>query len=193
MRGRTLGWGAAVLALAMAPALASVVVGLSIEDQARLAKLVVVGEVVTLRGLDHPDLGIETAVTLRVHEALKGQAATETEIVFHTRQGRVGEVESQVPGEASFHVGQKALVFIEEVDGRLYNLGLSMGVWSVLERDGAVSGYTRAIRDGLEVVGEEEVELGPIAYQDMLARVARAVKHPELESPALRAIRAAGR
>jgi hypothetical protein len=173
-------------------ALASTVIGLSIEDQTRLARLVVLGEVTSLQGVDHPEHGIETAVTLRVIDVLKGAVPAGSSLVFHTHQGEVAGLISEAPGEATFQVGQKALVFVEEIDGRLYNLGLSLGVWSVKERDGAVAAYTRAIADGLEVVGQEAVELGPISHRDMVSRVLWAASHPEFESPLLREARVAG-
>jgi hypothetical protein len=68
-----------------------------------------------------------------------------------------------------------------------------MGVFSVHERDGAVTGFTRAITDGLDVVGEVAIEHGPIAYRDMVSRVAWAAAHPDLDHPQLRQARVAGR
>lgn len=177
--------GTLVMCLAAGPASASTVLGLSVEDQTRLAKLVVVGEIVSLKGVDHPENGIETAVTLRVTEMLKGKASG-GRVVFYTHGGEVAGVTSDAVGEADFRVGQKMLVFIEDVDGRLYNLGLSMGAWNVHERDGAAASFTRAITDGLEVVGEEPLELGPIAYRDMASRVAWATGNPQFDNPMLR-------
>jgi hypothetical protein len=181
------------LALAAGAAPASTVVGLSIEDQARLSRIVAIGEVVGLAGVDDPGAGIETAVSFRVSDVLKGTVEPGESVVFHTREGEVGGVRSEAPGEARFRIGQKALVFIEDVDGRLYNLGLSMGVWNVQERDGAVTGFTRALTDGLEVIGEQGVEVGPVAHRDMVSRVAWASSHPEFEHPMLRSALRSGR
>ena len=186
MSGRRLWPGLVLSALFAGSAFASTVVGLSIEDQARLARLVVVGEVEALSPVDDPELGIETAVTLRVIDVLKGQVAAGSNVVFHTREGAIGGVTSEAPGEAQLNVGQKVLVFIESVNGRLYNLGLSMGVWNVLDRDGAIAEFTRAVTDGLEVVGEDQVEWGPVAYGDMASRIAWTASHPEFDSPMLR-------
>jgi hypothetical protein len=185
--------GALAIASAAGAALGSTVIGLSIEDQARLARLVVIGEVVALEGVDDLDLGIETAVSFRVSEVLKGAVLPGEPIVFHTRQGEVDGLQSEAPGEVRFQVGQKALVFIEDVDGRLYNLGLSMGVWNVHERDGVITTFTRAITDGLEVIGEHEFEAGPVAHRDMVSRVAWASSHPEFEHPMLRSALRPGR
>ncbi|HKQ62825.1 MAG TPA: hypothetical protein VJS92_16150 [Candidatus Polarisedimenticolaceae bacterium] len=178
--------GALVLSLAAGATYASTVLGLSVEDQTRLSKLVVIGEVVSLKGIDDPENGIETAVTLRVIETLKGKAAAGQTVVFHTRRGTVGGVVSDALGEAEFHVGQKALVFVEDVGGTLYNLGLSMGVWNVQERDGAAVSFTRAITDDLEVAGDTPIELGPVDYRTMSSRVTWATRHPQFDNLMLR-------
>jgi hypothetical protein len=103
--------------LASGLSLASSAIGLSIEDQARLAETVVVGEVLSLGPLEHPEHGIETELTLRVRDVIKGRPAAGGTLTFHTRQGTVGEVQSEAPGEARLNVGQTALVFVENVDG----------------------------------------------------------------------------
>jgi len=114
-------------------------------------------------------------------------------VVFHTRSGQVGPEISEAIGEAVFQTGQMALVFIERVDGRLYNLGLSMGVWDVHEdgRGGRI--FTRAVRDGLMVVGGEVVEHGPVAFVDMASRVASTMRNPRFDNEMLRAAHGQGR
>ena len=178
---------ASVLLLAAAGAAsASTVLGLSIEDQVRLSDLVVLGEVVSLEGVVHPEQGIETAVTLKVSEALKGAARPGDLVVFHTRSGQVGDEISEAVGEAVFRVGQKTLVLVESIDGRLYNLGLSMGVWDVLESRGGRLSVARALQDGLNVVGDAAVEMGPLPLRDLARRVTFALDHTEFDEPMLR-------
>jgi hypothetical protein len=172
------------VALVAGSVTASTVIGLSVEDHARLSKLVVVGEVVSLRGIEHPDFGIETAVEIRVGDVLKGKVSAGDTVVFHTREGAVGDVVSEAQGEARFSIGQKVLLFIEDVDGRLYNVGLSTGVWNVQDRAGDIT-FTRAITDGLEVVGDGALELGPIGLRDMTSRVTFAEAHPQFDEPML--------
>src|SRR5262245_6152546 len=148
---------AAILLLLTAHAWASSVLGLSIEDQTRLSRFVVTGEVVAQRGVVSHESGIETEVTLRITEVFKGLARPGDELVFHTRSGEVNGEVSDAIGEARFNVGQEVLVFIEDIDGRLYNLGLSMGVWNVqVDRDGRTY-FTRAIEEGLDIVGDVEI------------------------------------
>lgn len=194
MRGiASVGVGLALVLLTCGTVGASTVLGLSIEDQARLSKWVVVGEVVSQKSIDHPEFGIETAVTLRVTDVLRGKLHREDTVVFHTRQGVVGTEISETPGEASFSVGQQTLVFIEEVDGRLYNLGLSMGVWNVHPGRAGATLLTRAITDGLEVVGEEAVESGPIDLREMFSRVADGERRADFDNPMLREAALVGR
>lgn len=181
------------LLLPAAAVQASTVLGLSVEDQARLSRLIVVGEVISQVGVDDPDTGIESEVTLRVSHVLKGDIGPGQLVVFRTRGGEADGVVSIALGEAVFRAGQKALVFIEEVDGRLYNLGLSMGVWNVLEGPGGRMRFTRAVADGLEVIGEQAVEYGPLSLAEMAARVAQAERNPRFDHLALREAFAAGR
>ncbi|HEU5180205.1 MAG TPA: hypothetical protein VFW45_05400 [Candidatus Polarisedimenticolia bacterium] len=176
-----------VLALAAASAWASSVIGLSVEDQARLSQLVVVGEVLNQRGVNHPVNGLETAVTLKVTDVLKGEARKGQAITFHSRSGQKDGEISEAIGEAVFHSGQKVLVFIESVDGRLYNLGLSMGVWNVNEDKTGATTFTRALQDGLSIVGEQAVEMGPVSYGDMKGRVSYAGRNPRFDNEVLRA------
>ena len=193
MRKNRIALGAAVTGIAVTMAAASTVIGLSVEDQARLSELVVVGHVVQQRGVDHPTNGIETEVTLVVTDVLKGDVRRGERVVFHTRGGELDGEISEAVGEATFRNGQRALVFVERVESRPYLLGLSMGAWDVQEdRAGNVS-FRRAVRDGLEVYGGEEVEMGPISMRDMRARVRWTEGRPELDHPMLRDTAVRGR
>ena len=184
---------AVVLGLAIMPAAASTVIGLSVEDQVRLSEYVVIGEVIGQRGQDHPQNGIETTVTLKVTEVLKGDLRAGRALVFHTRGGEVDGVLSEALGEATFSKGETVLVFLERIDGRLHNLGLSMGVWSVQEDPSGGVTLTRALTDGLTVVGDEPVEIGPLTLSAMSERVAYAVRQPRFDSAILREARGQGR
>jgi hypothetical protein len=174
---------AALLAAVAAPASASTVLNVSIEDHARLSKFVVVGKVVAQQGRLDPGNGIETAITLKVSDSLKGARKGDV-IVFHTRGGEFDGVISQAVGDAVFKTGQTYLVFIEEIDGRLYNIGLSTGVWDI--RDGRPKTFVRAVQDGLLLVGDADLENGPISYQDMVSRVRFTLTHPTFENTMLR-------
>ena len=177
---------AAILLLFTAHASASSVLGLSIEDQARLSELVVAGEVVAQRGVMHAENGLETEVTLRVTDVFKGDVRRGDTVVFHTRSGELDGVVSDAVGEARLRVGQEALVFIENIDGRRYNLGLSMGVWRVQLDRGGRALFTRAVEEGLEVVGDAEIDYGPLSVGEMGRRIEAAARQPQFDHPLLR-------
>jgi hypothetical protein len=180
--------GLAALLLAAVPASASTVIGMSVEDHARLSKHVVLGTIVSQVGIDDPEMGIETAVTIKVQHDFKRQAAAGDLITFHIRSGQVGDEVSIAEGEAVFQTGKRALVFLEDIDGKLYNIGLSSSVWNVLEdRKGGVA-FTRALQDGLEVVGGQ-FEMGPISYAGMQGRITASMHRPEFDNPMLREAR----
>jgi hypothetical protein len=189
-------WGIAAPAaflLALGSLHASTVLGLTIEDQARLSKHVVVGVVVAQEGVDDPENGLETAVTLRVINALKGDAKRGEAVVFHTRSGELdGEISTAI-GEAVLRSGQKVLVFIEEIDGRLYNVGLSYGVFRVNEDARGRLSVIRALEDGLEVVDDAGVGHGPFALEDIRTRVDYAERHPRFDNPMVQSTFGQGR
>ena len=165
---------------------ASSVIGLTVEDQARLSRYVVVGEVVAQRGVDDAENGLETEVTLRVTSTLKGAVRPGQALAFHTRSGEVdGEISTAI-GEAELRTGQRILVFIEEIDGRLYNIGLSYGVFNVQENARGKVSVVRALQDGLEIVGGEEVGNGPFPIEDIRTRVGYAAKHPRFDNVMVR-------
>jgi len=193
MRHRNILGGVMVLLLAATAASASTVIGLSVEDQARLSQFVVVGQVVSQRGVMDETQGLESEVTLRITDVLKGQVRRGGELLFHTRGGALDGELSEAMGEAQLHPGQRVLVFVESVDGKLYNLGLSMGVWDLNEdRDGRQV-FTRALQDGLTVIGDEEVEHGPLSYDEMRSRVDNAARHPRFDNEMLRSRAGQGR
>jgi hypothetical protein len=180
------GWGttvAGVFLLAAGSVHASSVLGLTIEDQARLAKHVVVGVVVGQQGEDNPENGLETAVTLRVITSLKGDTKRGDALVFHTRSGELdGEISTAI-GETVLQPGQKVMVFIEDIDGRLYNIGLSYGVFRVNEDARGRQSLVRALEDGLEIVDDAGVGNGPFALDDIRTRVSYAAAHPRFDNP----------
>lgn len=173
-------------AVAASAAMASTVLGLTVEDQARLSKHVVIGTVVAQQGVDHPQNGIETAVTLRVEAALKGDLPRGGDLVFHTRSGEFEGAYSKALGEVELMTGKRYLVFVEEVDGRLYNIGLSYGVFDVLEDARGRPVFARAITDGLEIAADAGVGNGPFTLDDIATRVTYAARHPRFDHPMVR-------
>lgn len=189
-------WGiasTAVFLLALGSLHASTVIGLTIEDQARLSTHVVVGVVVGQEGIDNPENGLETAVTLRVLASLKGDTKKGDSLVFHTRSGELDGEISTALGETVLKTGQTVMVFIEDIDGRLYNLGLSYGVFRVSEDAKGRQSLIRALEDGLEVVDDAGVGQGPFALEDIRTRVNYAAAHPRFDNPTVQATFGEGR
>jgi hypothetical protein len=189
-------WGiasTAVFLLALGSLHASTVIGLTIEDQARLSTHVVVGVVVGQEGIDNPENGLETAVTLRVLASLKGDTKKGDSLVFHTRSGELDGEISTALGETVLKTGQTVMVFVEDIDGRLYNLGLSYGVFRVNEDSRGRQSLIRALEDGLEVVDDAGVGQGPFALEDIRTRVNYAAAHPRFDNPTVQATFGEGR
>ena len=186
MRGMRFCLVAGICLFALGAVHASTVIGLTVEDQTRLSRYVVIGQIVAQKGVDHPLNGLETEVTLRVVSALKGDVKPGQAIAFHTRSGELNGEISTADGEAVLHTGQRILVFVEEIEGRLYNLGLSYGVFQVQENAKGRQSVVRDLQDGLEVVGEEEVGNGPFTIEDIQTRVSYANKHPRFDSAIVR-------
>ena len=186
MRGMGICLVAGTSLLALGAVHASTVIGLTVEDQARLSRYVVVGEIVAQKGVDDPRSGLETEVTLRVVSSLKGDARPGQAIAFHTRSGELNGEISTADGEAVLHTGQRVLVFVEEIEGRLYNLGLSYGVFQVQENGKGRQSVVRDLQDGLAIVGEEEVGNGPFTIEDIQTRVSYAKQHPRFDSAVVR-------
>lgn len=164
-------------------ALASSVVALPITDQFRLSQHVVVGEVISQRTIDDAALGVETQIELQVALSLKGGLTAGQNLSFFVRGGILDDQFYEAIGEAQFQTGRRALVFLEEIDGRLYVAGLSTGAWNLIEQEGQWS-FTRALQGGLEIVGE--LEPGPLSLPQLQSLARRAASDPRFESAWLR-------
>jgi hypothetical protein len=116
----------------------------SIEELARQADVVVVGDVTAAAGeWDAAGTNILTRVHLERVEILKGTAGTP--LTFTHLGGRVGDLESAIAGAVRFRVGARALVFLaRQTDGGLRLADLFHGTLRV-ERD-AATGRDYAVR-----------------------------------------------
>ena len=193
MRRTGLLLAAVVAALGAGTVSASSVLGLTLEDQTRLSRYVVVGIVTGQQGVDHPENGLETAVTLRVTNTLKGAVRPGSNLVFHSRSGELNGESSVAVGETVLRTGQRILVFVEDIDGRLYNLGLSYGVFNALEDSRGRQSFLRAIQDDLQIVDDAGVGPGPFAFEDIRTRVSWAERHPRFDNPLVEAAFGEGR
>jgi hypothetical protein len=137
--------GAAILALcltlppalALPTALASVVRALSLQDltgKADVIAVVVPRDSQTRRGASSSL--IVTDVSLEVETPLKGNFKRGERIVATVLGGRQGDLALQVPGEASFEVGSRVIVFLYRApsSAELRVVGMSQGVMPLVAR-----------------------------------------------------------
>ena len=90
----------------------------SIEQLARQADIVVIGEVISATGEWAAGRAtIQTRVALTVTESLKGTAASP--LTFTHLGGRVGDEASAVGGAAEFAPGERVLVFLDTAARRI--------------------------------------------------------------------------
>ncbi len=147
------------------PALATMVRSASVEEMIDASRAIIVGRVVGQRAYRLDDGSILTGVTIRVEESLKGdlRQGARVEITAY-----VGELEGQravTLGEATYKKGERVLLQLEEIDGRLHTLGLSMGKWTVSEDERGRRHITRDL-SGLGLVDGAKVTEGPISLEN---------------------------
>ena len=116
----------------------------SVEQLARRANVVVIGDVVSAVGAwDAARTGISTRIEVTVAETLKGAAAST--LSFSQLGGRVGDLVTTVAGAATFNSGERVLVFLEgRQDGSLRLSDPLHGKFRI-ERD-AATGRDDAVR-----------------------------------------------
>ncbi|MFT4621690.1 MAG: hypothetical protein ACI8PZ_000342 [Myxococcota bacterium] len=142
MRMRALRHAVAAAALAIgllaapAPANASYLAELSIEDRTDAAAYIVEGEVLEV----WTELGaggtVWTRARVRVDEQLKGDDLPK-EVVIDSLGGRHGDLTMRVVGAAVFSEGEKLFVFLDELgSGRLVPIGKFQGKFTIRRASG---------------------------------------------------------
>lgn len=112
----------------------SVVRALSLEDLVGRADHIVVAVPEEKQSRRHDDGRlIVTDVSLRVKQVLKGSSKAEGVVIATRLGGRIDSVALQVPGEATFAIGERVLVFLrrfgpEGGTQQLRVVGMSQGV-----------------------------------------------------------------
>ena len=117
------------LTLAFAPARASVVLALSVEELTRRADFVVLGEVVSVQtnwSSDHRH--IYRHVVVRADEVWKGPLARGEEIALVVPGGELEGISENVVGEPTFVAGGHGAFFLEPAGNTHRLIGLSQGI-----------------------------------------------------------------
>jgi hypothetical protein len=157
--------GAAFLALAAGPAAATLVRSASLEETIDASDAIVVGRVVGQRAYRTEDGGIMSGIAIRVDRSLKGQLAEGSRIEISAYGGELDGQRAVALGEASYRKGERVLLLLERVDGRLQTIGLSMGKWTVSEDAHGRSHLTRDL-SGLGTAGAAKMTEGPIPLDE---------------------------
>jgi len=159
------------LVLAAAVASATTVVYVPMRRSVQMSELVLVGYVVGVQAEYNREGEIVTKVDVLVEEPLKGGAEQGQVFSFHAWGGHLDGVNVETVGEASYRMGEKVLVQLENIDGEYHTLGLSFGKWNVLRDKAGSQWITRSLSD-LNLVGVDEalVEQVPL---DRMRRVVR--------------------
>lgn len=94
---------------------------------------------------------IVTDVTVRVVEPLIGPTRPGDTLVVRRLGGVVGDLGLRIEGEPTFVLGERVIVFVEDVSGILRPVGMSQGVFPV-ERDEHDAEVVRPGGAGLSLV-----------------------------------------
>lgn len=136
--GALLALGAATLpASSGGDAHAAVSIEMSLDELVGYSARVVVAQPVE-RKSRWEELGggkrIVTYTRLVVDETVAGDERSE--IWVRTLGGRVDKIGQQVSGEASFTLGERTMVFLEDVEGATVVTGMAQGQYRLQEKDG---------------------------------------------------------
>ncbi|MCC6876674.1 MAG: hypothetical protein IT378_20390, partial [Sandaracinaceae bacterium] len=120
----------ALLLLAASAASATTFDDITVEELTRASDLVVLGRVervdVFVQGPGGQP-GIHTRATIRVEETWRGEAQDIVEVWAHG--GVLGDRMRVVPGQATFRVGERAVLFLFRAGGGLWPTGMGRGKW----------------------------------------------------------------
>jgi hypothetical protein len=125
---------------AVSPAHASVVQALSLEQLTSKADEILIAVPTAQQARRHVDGKlIVTDVSLRVESVLKGKSKVGKTARATVLGGTLDGVALAVPGEASFALGKRVLVFLHRVprSSDLRVVGMAQGVLALREQDGA--------------------------------------------------------
>ena len=158
-----------VAVLCVAPAYATVVIPAEFGDMVTGSQVIVHGVVTGVDGvLAGPRRTIESVVTVRVIDAIKGQ--TDATAVFRVPGGQIGQYRRVVVGAPQFSEGDEVVLFLS---GRAPALpipfGLNQGVYRVT-RTGAAAMVTPLVADGGRVVRGDPARR-PLALESFSSRV----------------------
>ncbi len=172
---RTISAAAGLALICALPAPATMVKSASLDESIDASLAIVAGSVVSERSARLGDGTVVTVIGVRVEESLKGPFAAGRVLDVTAWGGERGGRRVVALGEAVYRKGERVLLQLERIDGRLHTLGLAMGKWSLVRGEDRDDHLVRSLA-GLAVAGPAMTE-GPLALDDFRARVlARAAR-----------------
>jgi hypothetical protein len=168
-RGILLGLLALVLGATVAQA--TTVLYVPVKKSIQMSDYVLVGYVQRLEPAYNAAGEVVTRVHLLVEESLKGDVQPDEVFVFQAWGGSLDGFNVETAGEARYHLGDKVLVQLENIQGEFHTLGLSFGKWDVIRAKDGSSSVVRSLFD-LNVVGLTEAP-ATILPLDRMREIAR--------------------
>jgi len=176
---RTVLMGTAVVLVAAAVGLATIVVHADVATLSKLADVIVDATVETTRvEVDAEQGAIWTIHDLRVTETLAG--ARRESVTVHVPGGEADGLSQDIRGMARLKKGERAVLFLSKEDGRLVVLGEAQGCFRVTKDPETGGLVCRNDLRGLALVGADgkRVAAAPtrLPLDDLRAKVAAALR-----------------
>lgn len=167
MRLRRALWflGLASVALSPPDAGATTIKSATLEETIEWSHAIVTGEVLGQRVVRSGG-DLITRVQVRVEESLRGPFRPGDRLVVSAFGGALGDRRQVALGEALYEPGERVLLQLEAIDGRLHTLGLAAGKWNLVEGADGEEQMVRSL-EGLALVGgSREMTAGPLALDE---------------------------
>ncbi len=170
--------------LGAAPASATISEALSLDELVGRADHVVLATATDARALRDSRDRIVTDYTLRVDEAMKGDAAIGSALILRSLGGAIGDLGMRIEGEPRLEVGRQYVVFMARTSsGSLRPVGMSQGVLPVREVAGQATvmpggeglSLVQRVRGG-QLAPAPAALLHPQPYLELRARVDRVIE-----------------
>lgn len=132
----------------------------------QMSDMVLVGHVLKTEADYNRNGEIVTKIHLLVEESFKGAVRPGEVFVFDAWGGSLDDFNVVTVGEAQYHLGEKVMVQLEDLDGEYHTLGLSFGKWNVIRAKDGSELITRDLSD-LNVVGVNETPIQRIPLRNL--------------------------
>lgn len=166
----------------VAPLTASTFLTAQFREVVADAALIVRGRVTDVRAFRSPAGEVQSAVTLSVEAALKGDA--DRFVSMRLPGGTIGRYRTVMTGAPTMKVGDRAVVFLKRgPSGAWWPVGLAQGIYRINARDATVAAPvvpgTTTDSTGRVVRGDSRRKPLPLRDFESLVRLVMAAARPE--------------